>query len=145
MGRKKKKKTGSIKKFTRFWLKNSLGLAVIGWVYPGLQINFFYKDFLISTILFSLIFRIVKPLFDIIFLPINILTLGMFRWLRLIVSFAIGAYLIAGIEVKSFYFPGFQWQSLKIPAYNVSFLLSMVLVSFLFVYIKKAIDWVLKG
>lgn len=70
------------------------------------------------------------PLLKLIFLPLNILTLGLFStvFYSLILYFILNKYQI--ITIKSWYFPGYSFFGIIFSPVNISELLNIFLVAF---------------
>jgi len=133
-----------MKKFLRSWLINSVSLACLAWFFSGLILSFSPDQFFLTTLILTLLSKIITPLFDLILLPIHVITLGLFRWLKTALVFLIVNYLAPGLNFQQFDFPGISWQALEIKPFHTSWLLALVMAAFLFNLIKKVIQWVLK-
>lgn len=134
-----------MKKFLKNWFINSVGLATLAWIFNGIQISFQIYDFFLTTLLLSIVIKLIHPLFELIFLPLNLLTLGFFRWLKTVFSLAILSYLIKYIQLLEFHFPGFSWNAIEVKSFTASPLISLIIASFLFNIIRKCIRWVIRG
>lgn len=134
-----------IKSFLKSWFINAIALAILAWVFNAIIISFAYQDFFLTTLALSLVLKLVKPLFDLVFLPINVLTLGLFKSLKTVAAFAILSYLIKYIQFQDFYFPGFTWNAIEIKSFSTSSLISLFIASLAFNLIRKIIRWLIKG
>ena len=83
------------------WVVYAFAVVFVSWVVPGIEVESFWSALLVCVIL-ALINTFIKPLIQIITLPVNILTLGLF-------SFVINALLLmlAGAVVPGFVVEGF--------------------------------------
>lgn len=133
-----------MKTILRTWLINSFVLAVLAWFYTGISLSFQPQHFLLGSLFLTLIFKLVKPLFDLAFLPIHLLTLGLTRWLRIIITFVIIHYLVPQIMFVPFSFPGFVWGAIQVQSFQTSWLISLILGALFFNLIKKLINWLLR-
>lgn len=134
-----------LKTFFKNWLINCISLAILTWLYNGIQISFAYLDFALAGFALTILGKLIKPIFDLVFLPINILTLGLFRWLRTAIAFAVLNYLFPFITISNYNFPGFSWNALTINSFKLSPLFSLVVSALLFNLISKAIRWIIKS
>ena len=82
-----------LKAFLR-WIAYSFAIMFIAWIVPGISVENFWIAMLVSVII-ALINTFIKPLIQIITLPINFITLGLF-------SFVINALLTPGFTVEGF-------------------------------------------
>ena len=83
------------------WVIYALAIVFVSWVVPGIEVESFLSALLVCVIL-ALINTFIKPLIQIITLPVNVLTLGLF-------SFVINALLLmlAGAVAAGFVVEGF--------------------------------------
>jgi len=130
-----------MKKFINALAINGLSLALIGWLFAGVTVSFAVKDFFFSCLLLTIIFLILQPVFELILLPLNLLTLGLFRWLKIVISFAITVYFAPGIDINSFNFAGFDLRGIKIDSFEVTKLMSLIFSSLLLHFLQ---DWLPK-
>lgn len=128
----------------RTWIINSLVLAVLAWFFPGISLSFQPQHFLLASLLLTLILKLIRPLFDLAFLPIHLLTLGLTRWLRVLVAFLLTHYLVPQVVFVPFYFPGFTWGAVQIQSFQTSWFISLILGALFFNLLKKLISWFLK-
>lgn len=87
---------------------------------------------------------IIKPVLNILLLPLNLITFGLFKWL----SFAIGLYLVTliipGFKIVGFYFSGFSTKWIDVPAINLDGLLGLLAFSFVLSTISSSLRWLMK-
>jgi len=133
-----------MKKILRNWFINGVALALTDWFFPGIEISYLISDFLVASFLFTILLKLIRPVYDLAFLPLHLITLGMFRWVNVIISLGLAIYLANGLELKSFYFSGVSLGGMSIPASDIVPILSLFIGAILLNFIKKAIRWVLR-
>ncbi|MBP3820205.1 phage holin family protein [bacterium] len=108
-----------LKAFLR-WIAYSFAIMFIAWIVPGISVENFWIAMLVSVII-ALINTFIKPLIQIITLPINFITLGLF-------SFVINAllFMLAGAVTPGFTVEGF-----------LSSLFGSILLSLFGIFISK--------
>jgi putative membrane protein len=84
-------------------LVNTIAVLATGYILPGVDISNFLTAVLVAIVL-GVLNTFIKPIFLLISLPINILTLGLFT---LVINACI--VLIAGRIVTGFYVENFLW------------------------------------
>lgn len=93
-------------------IQSAVAIFILAWALPTVS----YQDWvtlLIAAFVITLLQKIAKPVLNILFLPINIVTLGLFRiiinvallWLAiyLVPGFSITATSVAGVELNQFF------------------------------------------
>ena len=83
------------------WLAYALAIIFVSWVIPGIQVENFLSAMFVCIII-ALINTFVKPFLQIITLPINILTLGLFGIILNALLFAFAGWIAPGFEVEGF-------------------------------------------
>ena len=83
------------------WVVYALAIVFVSWVVPGIEVESFVSALLVCVIL-ALINTFIKPLIQIITLPVNILTLGLFSFvINALLLMLVGA-VAPGFEVEGF-------------------------------------------
>ncbi|MFH1186885.1 MAG: phage holin family protein [Candidatus Levyibacteriota bacterium] len=85
------------------WIISSLAILATAYLLSGIQIADFLTAFVLAVVL-GIINAVLKPIFVILTLPINILSLGLFT---LIINASL--ILLAAKIVPGFYVDGFWW------------------------------------
>ena len=83
------------------WLLYTLALIFTSWVIPGLEVSSFLNAMFVVVII-ALINTFIKPFLQIITLPINILTLGLFSLVINALLLMLAGYITPGFEVEGF-------------------------------------------
>lgn len=133
-----------MKKFLKNWFINGAALALIGWLFTGIEVSYQLHDFFPATLLLTVIIKLMKPVFDLVFLPLNLLTLGVFRWTRTVISLGLLIYIANGVNLKEFYFPGLGLGAIEIQPFSAPSFISLILGAILLNLCKKTIRWILK-
>ena len=83
------------------WLCYALALIFTSWVVPGIEVSSFLNAMFVVVII-ALINTFVKPVLQIITLPVNILTLGLFTLVINALLFMLAGYITPRFEVDGF-------------------------------------------
>ena len=86
----------------------------------GFKIEPTWQSYLIAALIFLLFNLLVSPLIKLLLLPINLLTLGLFRWITQVLVIYLFDILYTGITISSYYFAGFSSSILALPAGTIS-------------------------
>lgn len=86
----------------------------------GFKIEPTWQSYLIASLIFLLFNLLVTPLIKLLLLPINLLTLGLFRWITQVLVIYLFDILYTGITISSYYFAGFTSSIIALPAGNLS-------------------------
>ncbi|NMC51336.1 phage holin family protein [Candidatus Kuenenbacteria bacterium] len=80
------------------WLINTVAVTIAAYVIPGVRLEGFWSAFFAAVVL-GLVNAIIKPIFIILTLPINILTLGLFTLVINALMVLLVGKLVPGFEI----------------------------------------------
>ena len=78
------------------WLCYALAIIFVSWVIPGIEVSSFLNA-MFAVIIIALINTFIKPLLQIITLPVNILTLGLFSLVINALLLMLAGYITPGL------------------------------------------------
>lgn len=84
------------------WILFALALAFVAWVIPGVSLVGFTSA-LWAALVIGLVNIFIKPIFMLLTLPINLLTLGLFTFVINALLFLLVAKLVPGFVVTGFW------------------------------------------
>lgn len=84
------------------WICMALALVFTAWLIPGISVNSFLTA-LLATVIIALINTFIKPLLQIITLPINLVTLGLFTLVINALLFMLAGWITPGLIVNGFW------------------------------------------
>lgn len=96
----------------------------------GFHISQQWQTYIIASVLFLLISIIIKPILKILFLPINLLTLGLFHWVINVIVLYIFDIIYEGVSIAAYHFSGYTSKLIEIPPTNLSLFWVLVISSF---------------
>lgn len=111
---------------------------------PGIKISGGVKSYLVAGGILVLLNLFLKPLIQLLFLPINLLTLGLLGWLVSVVILWVARMITPDLTIDSFYFAGWQYQGFIVPAMKLSVFWTTTLAAFLLNLISSLMNWVIK-
>lgn len=112
-------------------------------VYPGMNYDGSIQTLLLAAVTLMLLNRIVKPLIKLFLLPINLITLGLFRWVANVATLFLLTRIVGGFQIVGFYFAGFESSGFVVPAIQISLLSSYILGSIVIGLFSTLFVWVL--
>lgn len=72
---------------------------------------------------------LLKPLISLIFLPVNILTLGLLGWVVNVIVLFLWSALVPQVTLHPWMFPGLTWGGFVVPSANMSYTWTLIIVS----------------
>ena len=83
------------------WICYALALIFTAWIIPGIEVSSFLTAML-ACVIIALINSFIKPVLELITLPINIITIGLFSFVLNAFLFMLAGWLTPGLEVEGF-------------------------------------------
>lgn len=120
-----------MKKFLRTIFVNGITLAFASSIFPGLTYGHDLTALLLAALALTIINLYLRPIVKLFLLPINLLTLGMFRWLTGVICLFVLTLIIPQIQIKGFYFEGLSFADFVVPPFYFSPLFSLITGSFI--------------
>lgn len=130
-----------MKSVLRNILTYSFSLYLTQLIFSGLVLHGGFRTLFIGGILLAIGFKILKPIFSIITLPFNMLSLGLFSVVIIAFILFLITLVFPSLEVRAFNFNGFEFWGVEIHSFYVTTLLSYVFISVTIYLITKAINW----
>ena len=100
----------------------------------------YFVLFLASGLLWVLN-TLLKPLLNLALMPINLITLGAFRWIINIIVLLLVTFIVKGFQISCFAFPGLSFSGFVIPPFTLPFFWSLLLLSFLIEITSSGLKW----
>ncbi|HUW24760.1 MAG TPA: phage holin family protein [Patescibacteria group bacterium] len=132
-----------MKGFLRNIFFNFLTLFLIAKLIGAISFKENYLVLFWSAFFLTLLNLLVKPLLNLLLMPINLLTLGAFRWVVNVLVLLLVVIFVTDFKIVGFSFPGASFVGFVIPAISLTFFWALILVSFLIEVISNFLNWVL--
>jgi uncharacterized membrane protein YvlD (DUF360 family) len=123
---------------------NILILYVVSQLFKGIEFKNGLSTFLTAGIALAVSSILVKPLINIMILPINLITFGVFRWLSSVAVLYIVTLLVPDFIIQGFYYGGFNSIWFDIPVINVHGFFAIILFSIVISTFGTFFHWLLK-
>lgn len=133
-----------MKGILRNTLINALTLFLISQIISGVRLDGGFATYLLGGFALSLLFLILKPILNIIAIPLNIVTLGMFSVLTNVIIFYLLTVFVPQVVISEFTYPGASFAGFIIPKMFISGFFAFIIVSFLQSFIFSFISWVMR-
>lgn len=112
-------------------LATAAGFYVAQYFLSGFQIQNNWNTYLIVSLVFVIFNFVLKPIINLLLLPINILTLGLFRWLTNVLVLYLFDLAYDSISIVGFTYPGLNSSVLSLPSGYLGLFWVLVLSSLL--------------
>jgi len=109
-----------MKKLLKLTLLMSFALIIQNELWHNLEFNHPFFTIIKVALILSIFELVIKPVIKILLLPINLLTLGLFRIIINTVGFYLAVFLIADFRLTPIHTPAINFQGLAIPALDIN-------------------------
>ena len=130
-----------IKAATRDYLLNLAILWAVMQIFPGLTYVGGFQTLAVGALGLMAMNLIIIPLLKVVFLPLNILTLGIFTWVINVIALYILITILPQIKLVPYFFPGGQFLGVNIPPQNLTVLWVAIIASFMIGFASRFFHW----
>ena len=133
-----------MKKLLRKYLSSLGALWVTSQILPALVIQGGLKGLALATLAFMIADIILIPLLKVLFLPLNLLTLGLFAWIINVLALFFLVSVLPELELLPYQFPGIDLAGFILPPIEMSTFMVAIVASFLIGGIIHILNWLTK-
>ena len=133
-----------MKSIVRNILIYSLALFALSQIISGVEISGGLPTFLLGGAVLSVMFIVVKPVLNLVALPLNILTLGFFSFFSNVILLFLLTIVVVDIKVSPFVFPGFSYSGFVLPRSEVNQIFAFIVSGLLLSAIITVLTWLIK-
>lgn len=129
-----------MKYFVKTWIFYVFALWLTKEIFPAFIVTGSWITLFVSGLLLSLLMLVIKPVLKILFIPINLLTFGLFSWVVNVIVIYILTLIAPNVSVISWMFPGASWQGFVIPSTQLSYITCLVITSITVTLISNTLE-----
>ncbi|MEK7558936.1 MAG: phage holin family protein [Patescibacteria group bacterium] len=123
---------------------HSVSLFALTQFLSGFKITGGFATFLFAGAVLSVMLMVVKPILNIISLPLNILTLGLFSFFSNIIIFLLLTMFVPQISIVPFTFQGFSYSGFMIPSFHFNQITAFIVSGFALSAIITFLTWLIR-
>ena len=87
---------------------------------------------------------IIKPVLNILLLPLNLITLGLFKWVTYAITFYLVTLVVPGFKITEFIFKAYSSYWFNIPGITLHGVFAFVAFAFLISFVSSILHWIFK-
>ncbi|MBI4999177.1 phage holin family protein [Candidatus Gottesmanbacteria bacterium] len=130
-----------MKRLARIFLFSFFALWLTPNLIGGFKIADGLETYVIGGAVLAFIYLFIKPILQLFFLPINLLSLGFLSWLVNVALLYLLTIIVPQVQIFAWQFPGISYQGFVVPPYFLSQIATFILVSFILSLIINFLDW----
>ena len=132
-----------MKSLIKIYVTCTLSLYLASIAFDGMVLAKGINSILIAGVALSIFSLLVKPVINILLLPLNLITFGLFRWVSSVIALYLVTLVVPGFKITSFIFAGLSSKWIDIPAINLVGILAFVAFSLVISVISSILHWVI--
>lgn len=133
-----------MKTIIRHYVLETVTLYLASQMASGIVFEGGLKTLFLAGVGLTLATLIVRPLINILILPINLITFGLFKWVSSAVALYLVTLVIPGFKIVQFSYAGLSTKWIDIPGFSFEGMLAFVAFSFLISFIASFLHWLIK-
>lgn len=132
-----------MKSLIKHFVIDTVSLYLASVLVTGIVFENGLATLLLAGLALTITGAVIKPVINIMLLPINLITFGLFRWVAFTITLYLVTVIIPGFKLLSFMFLGYHSLWISIPSFSFFGLASLVAFSFLISFISSLAYWIL--
>jgi len=133
-----------MKHLIKHYAINTYSLYLASNIASGMSFEAGIKTLLFAGLGLTTITVFAKPVINLLLLPLNMVTYGMFRWVSSAIALFLVELIIPGFKVLNFSYNGFSNAWFDIPALNFDNWIAYIAFAFILSLITSVVYWVIK-
>ncbi len=133
-----------MKHILRNTIFNSIALYVLALILEGVLVTGGLETYIIAGFILSILFRLVKPLLNLLSMPLNMVSLGLFSFFLNTILLYILTVFVPNITISAFTFYGFTFAGFVVPDFNLSSFWAHVFAAGVLSIIVNFLSWLIK-
>lgn len=133
-----------MKRIIRNYLIVILSLYFVNQVAKGMVFEKGIETFLFTGVVLTAAMMFGKPIINLLLLPLNLVTFGLFRWVSSAIALYIVTLIVKEFKIASFHFSALSTKWVDIPTLNFKGTLAFIAFSFFLSLFTSFLHWVRK-
>ena len=133
-----------MKSIFRLYLIETFSLYLFSSVITGIVFENGIQTLLMAGVGLTIASSIAKPLINILLLPLNLLTFGLFRFVSSAIAIYLVTLVVPGFKFNGFFFSGYANQWFSLPAISLAGILGFIAFAFVFSIFTTFLHWLIK-
>lgn len=133
-----------MKTLIKHFLIDTIGLYLVSLIFKGIVFGNGLSGILLAGLGLMATTLLVRPIINVLLIPLNLLTFGLFKWISNVVALYIVTLIVPGFKIVGFAFNGLSTKWLDIPSFSLTGILAFLAFSFVLSLITSTFYWLIK-
>ena len=128
----------------KHFLINTIALYLISQAISGINFAEGSYTLLLAGVVLTLTTMIIRPIINILLLPINLITFGFFKWIGYAITLYLVTLIVPAFKLGDFVFKGYNSYWFAVPGIHLGGIFAFIAFSFVISTISSIIYWIFK-
>jgi len=133
-----------MRRIIRHYVLDTFALYAASQIAAGMNFDRGFVTLFITGGALTVATMLAKPIINILLLPINLVTFGLFKWVSSAVALYLVTLVVPGFKIMQFYFAGMSTKFFDLPTISFEGTLAYVAFSFLLSLITSVLFWIFR-
>lgn len=133
-----------MKTILKHFLINTGTLYLVSSYVSGMRFSNGLTTLFVTGAVLTLTTMLIRPLINLLLLPINLITFGLFKWVSYAITLYLVTLLVTGFKIKDFIYPGFSTYWFNVPQIYLTGFFAFLAFSFIISFISSTIYAIIK-
>ncbi|MBI3443324.1 phage holin family protein [Candidatus Woesebacteria bacterium] len=133
-----------MKTILRHYVIDTVSLYLVSRIASGLVFEKGMESLLLTGAALALVSILAKPIINLLLLPLNLITFGLFRWISGVVALYLVTILVPGFKIAGFASSSFLVWGFQLPAFAFAGISALIAFSFLISLVTSLVYWLVK-
>jgi len=133
-----------MRKIIRHYVLDTFALYLASQLTSGMIFENGYQTLLLAGVALTITTMLAKPIINILLLPINLITFGLFKWVSSAIALYLVTMVVPGFKIIQFYFAGLATKFFDFPVISLEGILAYIGFSFLLSLITSLLFWIFR-
>jgi len=133
-----------MRKIIRHYVLDTFALYLASQLTSGMIFENGYQTLLLAGVALTITTMLAKPIINILLLPINLITFGLFKWVSSAIALYLVTLVVPGFKIIQFLFAGLTTKYFDFPVISLEGILAYIGFSFLLSLITSLLFWIFR-
>lgn len=128
----------------KHFIIDTVCLYIVSQIVSGVRFENGIQTLFLTGAVLTLATLIIRPVLNILLLPLNLITFGLFKWVTHTITLYLVTLIVLDFKILSFNFNGYVNNWFSIPHIYLTGILAFIAFSFLISFVSSIIYWIFK-
>lgn len=133
-----------MKTLIKIYIISTFSLYLASILFKGIILEKGLESLFLAGAGLAAVSLLIKPIINLLLLPLNLITFGLFRWVSSTVALYLVTLAVPGFKILNFVFSGLTNKWFEIPSFRLEGALSYIAFSLAISVLSSIIHWIIK-